>query len=128
MALTHVTSVRNALADQIDTLVNTGAGTEGDIIIEQSSGPTTLVTINFQDPAFGAAASGTITLQGVPLSNTAAATGTADRFQVRDQNDAEVFRGTVTATSGGGDIELDNTSISSGQTVQIDSLTYSASA
>ncbi len=129
MALTHTTATRNTLADEIDTLVNTGTtDAGGDIIIEESAGPTTLATITFQNPAFGAASSGTITLAGVPLSNTASATGTANRFQIRNRDNTEVFRGTVTATSGGGDIELDNTSINSGQTVQITSLTYSASA
>jgi len=126
MALTHIAAMRNTLADAVDAAINTGAGTEGDIIIK--AGGTTLVTINFQDPAFGVAAAGVITLQGVPLNANASATGVADGFDIRDQDNAVVVSDTVTGTGGGGDIELDNTSITSGQNVEITSLTYAASA
>jgi hypothetical protein len=36
------------------------------------------------------------------------------------------MQGTVTVTSGGGDIEIDNTSINSGQSVNITSWTWTA--
>lgn len=126
MALTHVVGVRNILADAIDTLVNAGAGSFGDIIIK--AGGVTLVTIDFLATAFGVAAGGTITLAGTPLNANAAAGGTADGFEIRDKDNNEIFSGTVTGTSGGGDIELDSTSISNGQNVELTSFTYSASA
>lgn len=125
MAITHATATRNVLADAIDAQVNAGtADLGGDLDIKASS--TTLVEITFQDPAFGAAAAGVITLAGVPLSNTAVAAGVADNFDVKSRDNVIIFTGTATLTSGGGDIELDNTNIAIGQTVEITSLTYTA--
>lgn len=123
MALTHSTATRSTLADAFDDVVNTGAGTATLVI---KDGATPLVTIDLQSPAFGAASSGVITLAGVPLSATASAGGTADGFDIEDRDGTVVASGTVTATGGGGDIELDNTSIASDQTVEITSLTYTA--
>lgn len=116
------------MADTVDDQVNAGStDANGDLIIEESSGPTTLATIELNDPAFGAASSGSMTLDGLPKSDTSADnTGTADRFTVRDKNNAKVFDGSVTGTGGGGDMELDNTSINSGQTVEITSFDYTA--
>ncbi len=127
MALTHVTAVRNTLANAITTAVDAGAGTAV-MRIEDSTGPTTLVDFNLQDPSYGAAAGGTITLNGTPIGATASGTGTADRFLVLSQGGSEVFRGTVTGSGGGGDIEVDNPNIVSGQTASLDSHTYSSSA
>jgi len=127
MSLVHTTTVRNTLADAIDDAVNQGSGA-GNIIVMESD-DTVLSEITLDDPAFGAASSGTITLAGVPLEDTSAdATGTAAKFQFRDSDDTEIFEGTITATGGGGDIEIDNTSIASGQIVRLTSYTYSASA
>jgi hypothetical protein len=124
MAITHVASVRNNLADRIDELVNTGAGT-AKLQIETTGGGTVLATINLQNPAFGAAAAGIITLQGTPLSDTDAdATGTAAEFAVTDRDGADVFRGSV-GTSGE-DINLSQTDVEAGDTVTITSFTYEA--
>lgn len=125
MALTHATAVRNALADLIDSLINTGSGTSK---IRFRDGSSTIVDIDLQDPAFGAASSGVITLQGTPLSALAANTGDIDNFQILDQNGTVIVSGTVTATLGGGDIEINNISVNSGQEVAITSLTYEAPA
>lgn len=127
MAISHSTSARNAMADSVDDTVNAGTtDAGGDFVIIESAGPTDLVSMILQDPAFGAAASGVITLAGTPLSNTADATGTADKFELRDRDNGLVVDGTVTATGGGGDVEIDNTSIASGQTVELTSLTWTA--
>ncbi|ULQ45880.1 hypothetical protein JN531_012295 [Flagellatimonas centrodinii] len=127
MAISHSNAARNAMADAVDAQVNTGsADASGDFVLIASGGPTDLVSIVLQDPAFGAAASGVITLAGTPLSNTASATGTTDTFEIRDKDNGVVIDGTVTATGGGGDVEIDNTSIASGQTVELSSLTWTA--
>lgn len=127
MALVHVTAVRNTLADAIDTAVNTGAGTA--TIEFQTAGSVEVATINLGNPAFGAAASGTITLNAT--TDDTNATGNASpvtKFVLKDRDGAEVLTGSVTATSGGGDIELSAVIIGAGSTVSITSLTYSASA
>lgn len=127
MALTHVTTVRNTLAEAIRTAVDTGGGT-AILRIEDSTGPTTLMDFNLLDPAYGAPAAGTITLNGTPIGSTAVGSGTADRFLVFSKASSEVFRGTVTGTGGGGDLEIDNPNIVVGQTGSLDSHNYSASA
>lgn len=90
---------------------------------------TLLVTIALAATAFGAAnSSGTATLASTPRSGTGAAAGTAGWFRVLSGGGATVFDGQVTATGGGGQLELDNTSIAVGQTVNISSLTYTQPA
>lgn len=125
MAITHATATRNALADQVDTLVNTGAGTA---LFRLRASTTTITDFSLQNPAFGAASSGTITLQGTPIVAAAGASGTVDNFQVLDRDGTLVFSGSVTAGGGGGDVTIDNTSVNNGQDCSLDSFTYSAPA
>jgi len=118
--------MRDTFSDALDAAVNTGSGT-ATLVIKDAA--VVAATINLQNPAFGASSSGVITLQGVPLSTTASASvSDADGFDIEDRDGTVVLSGTITATSGGGDIELDNTNIASGQTVEITSLTYTAPA
>lgn len=127
MALTHVTSVRNTLADAIDTACNAGSTNSAARLIIMTSGDAEVATLNMADPAFGAASSGAITA-GTISDDTNATGGTAALFKIQDKDNNEVYRGTVTATGGGGDLELSSTSISAGDTVSISSLVYTASA
>ena len=127
MTISHSTSARNSLADQIDTLVNGGStDPQGDLVLIESAGPSDLVEFNLQDPAFGAASSGTITLQGTTISTTADAAGTVDQFEVRDKDNSVIYSGTVTSTGGGGDLEMDNTTVTNGQSVELTSHSYTA--
>lgn len=65
-------------------------------------------------------ASGVLTFSGVPLSATAVGTGTAAHYRINDSAGTTCHeQGTITATGGGGDMTIDNTSIATGQTVQI---------
>lgn len=127
MSVTHATAVRSALADLIDTLVNTGTTNAGGILRLRDS-TTTIVDFDLADPAFGAAASGVITLAGVPIAATAAASGDVDNAQLLDQDEGVVLSCSVTATGGGGDIEVSNISIANGQDCSLTSLTYTAPA
>ena len=123
MALTHSTTARNALADQIDTLVNAGAGTAKMRI--KTSADAVLVEFSLQNPSFAAPSNGQITLTGTPISATAAASGTASKFDILDRDGNFVLDGTVGTSNA--DAIIDNTSISSGQTVNLNSMTYTAS-
>lgn len=119
MAITTITTAtRNAIADLIDDLINTGStDATGDFQILDD--PIVAVEIAFQNPAFGAAASGVITLAGVPLSAAATASvPLADLALLRNRNNVEVVRGDVTL-GGTGAVTLTNTNIASGQTVRI---------
>lgn len=128
MALTHTTAVRNGLADYIDDQVNAGTTDAGGDLVFETSGDVAVATINLQDPAFGAAANGVITLAGTPLEDTNAAGGTIDHFIIQSRDNVEVFQGTVTVTSGGGDIEITSLTIAATEIVRLTSFTYTASA
>lgn len=125
MALTHATALRNTLADAVDTAANAGTGAAQVVIM--TSGDVEVATLTMSDPAFGAASSGSITA-GTISDDTNATGGTAALFKIQDSAGTEVYRGTVTATGGGGDLELSSTNISAGDTVSIGSLVYTASA
>lgn len=74
-----------------------------------------------------AAASGTKSLSGTPLATTGITAGTAGHFALMDNAGTTChMQGTVTATGGGGDLTLDNTSIASAQAVNITSFVLTA--
>jgi len=129
MALTHVTAIRNQLADLVVNAIDDGtmAG-NGEIQIGTAAFGAILATIEFQNPAFGNAAGGTATMSGAPLEDSnATGGGVAAVFRTRDRDDVEVFQGTVTLVAGGGDMELSSTTINNGDAVRINSFTYTAS-
>mgnify|MGYP000992978288 FL=1 len=67
-----------------------------------------------------AAASGGSKAKSGTWSNTASAAGTAGYFRIYDSTGTTChMQGSVTATGGGGDLQLDNVSIANGQTVTI---------
>ena len=116
------TGARNAAADAIADLSDAGAAA-GYIEIRtgtQPAGPgsaatgTLLATVTLGDPAFGAASTGVCTLAGLPITATGAGDGTAGYFRLYDSNDLAIMDGSVTAEGGGGQIELNTTTISTG--------------
>ena len=125
MAVTHPTAVRTAIADfVVDQLdVNTPPGK----LIMQTAGGATVATLNFANPAFGAAASGTATA-GAIVADTNAVGGTVAKAELRQGAGTPIVLCSVTTTGGGGDIQLNSVVISAGQQVSITSLTYSAPA
>jgi hypothetical protein len=124
MAVTHPAAVRDVIANAVCDSIDDGAG--AGTLIFQTSGDVEVATCTFSDPAFGAASSGTCTASTI-TDDTSAAGGTTTKFKIQDSNSADKgFAGSVTATSGGGDIELSSTTIGVGDTVSVTSLTYSA--
>ncbi len=136
MAVRVYNAVSEASCDAIVDLVDGGAS-NGVVRIFTGAQPaingaltgTVLVEFALQDPAFGAAAasgSGAVaTLAGTPISEDAAlATGTAGYGAILDSDDNVLWTGTVTASGGGGDFEIDNTSITIGQEVQLTAFTF----
>jgi hypothetical protein len=126
MAITHLTAVRNALADLIDDLVNAGAGDNGTLALIESAGPTDIVEFDFNATAFGAASDGVITLADTPIEGTASASGTVNLFEVRDADGGVVYTGSVTESGGGGDLIIDNAEINATQSVNLTSHSYTA--
>lgn len=89
---------------------------------------TLLATLTLSDPAFGAAADanpgGRATASTITGDTSADNTVTAGYFRALDSNGVCIIQGTVTATSGGGDLELNSTSINSGVAVNVTSWTF----
>ena len=131
MALTHIVAVRNGLTNYVVDLLDVGAGANGDLVITNASG-TELAVLGLSNPAFDASGSAGGNSDGVATaesitSDTSAVAGTAAIYIMRDCDDNEVWRGTVTATGGGGDLEMSSVSFGTGDTVSITSFTYESS-
>lgn len=120
MALTLSTAARNAACDAVVDLIDGGTTDAGGDLVIMDSASNELVVFQLQNPAFGNAASGTASLQGVPISATASASGTASQAKLRDRNNTDVITGLTVGTSNA-DVIIDNTSINSGQTVNLNS-------
>lgn len=131
------TAARDAAVNAVVDLVDVGTtNAEGRLRIYTGTQPATandtigtstlLVEILLAAPAaYGASSSGSAALLSTPRSAAAVAAGTAGWFRVVNRNAVGVFDGAVTGTGGGGELELDNTSIASAQTVNVNSLAYS---
>jgi hypothetical protein len=127
-------SARNAMLDALTALSNAGAG-PAVAQIRSGSQPasadnaatgTVLATFTFSDPAFGAAVAGVATVDVTPaLTVAASATGTAGWYRLMDSNAATVIDGSVTATGGGGDMQINDTGLVSTVGVTITGWTIS---
>jgi len=132
MALQYSVAVRNAKLDAVETTVGVSAvlkirtGAAPANVAAADSG-TVLATLSLPSDWMAAASSGTKALSGTWQDASADATGTAAHFRIyaSDGTTAHI-QGTVTATGGGGDMTLDNTSIASGQSVTVTSFTLTA--
>jgi hypothetical protein len=125
MAMGFVTALRNACLDAINAAINGGAGA-GKIRIYDGSRPATggavtnlLAELVCSDPAAAAAAAGVLTFSAITADASADATGTATWFRIVDSTNAFVLDGSVSATGGGGDLQLNTTSIVAGANVSI---------
>jgi len=124
MALTLETVLRNVLADAIDTELNTGAGTSNMKL--ETSGDVEVATINFQNPAFGAAATGVITLSGVPLQDASATGGVVAQFSLFDRDGTKQLEGVVAVS--GQDLDLSSLTVGATDTVELTSFTITVPA
>ena len=149
MALQFSTAVRNAILEAIEVTMNgqtlaggTGAGGSitgtaaapklriytGAAPANPAAAATGTLLVDMTLPTdWTAAASGGVKALSGTWQTTASAAGTAGYYRIVDNAGTTCHeQGTVTATGGGGDLTLDNTSIASGQTVTITSKTLTA--
>lgn len=123
MAVTHPTAVRDGIAnfvvDQLDE------GTPPGTLVFQTSGDVEVATLTFSTTAFGASSSGVATANAI-TQDTSATGGTVAKVRLKNAAGTDKIIGSVTATGGGGDIELNSVVISAGQAVSVTSLTYTA--
>ena len=126
MTLTHTNAARTVMADTCVDLLEVGTtDAAGDLMI-MTSGDSEVSIHLLTNPAFGGASNGVAAAAAI-ADDTDANGGTAAKLMFQDRDNDEVFRGSVTATSGGGDIELDNVIVGAGVTVSITSFSYNAS-
>ena len=132
MAFQFSTTSRNASLDAIETAVGTSAVLKirtGTVPADcgTADAGSVLATLSLPSDWMADASSGSKSKSGTWEDASADATGTAAHFRIYANDGTTVhMQGTITATGGGGDMTLDNTSIASGQQVTITSFTLSA--
>lgn len=115
----------NAAADAIAPLHNSGF-----LRLYASNGGDLLVEFNFAATAFGAAVAGVATANAIASSTGLAAAGTGTNvtwYETYKSDGTTLIReGAVTHTSGGGDVKMDNVNVAENQTVNVSSVTITA--
>lgn len=122
MALTFATGIKAARASAV--LAKISSGTGPGILKWMTTANATLVTFNLPEPEGVVSATG-ITWDFSPAVTAAAGnTGTAGKYRLTNSAGAFAIEGTITASGGGGDLEITNTSVASGQSCSMTSLVY----
>lgn len=129
MAIQLSTAVRNARLDAIETTI----GTSAVLKIRTGAPPancgtadsgTVLATLSLPSDYMAAASGGSKAKSGTWEDTSADNTGTAAHFRLYASDGTTChMQGTVTATGGGGDMTVDNTSFASGQAFTVTSFT-----
>ena len=136
MAIQLAVSTRDARLDAIETDIGTSAkmaiytGSMPSNCAADTTG-TKLAEFDLASDWAASATGGAKSLNNLPLTTTGAAAGSAGYFRLFTNAQSTTpgvgtpcqMQGTITATGGGGDMTLDNTSIASGQTVNVTSFT-----
>lgn len=132
MALQYSTAVRNAKLDAVETSIGVSAvlkirtGAPPADCAAADSG-TVLATLNLPSDWMAAAAAGAKSKTGTWEDTSADAAGTAGHFRIYDSGGTVCgMQGTVTATGGGGDMTVDNTSFAVAQDVLVTGFTLTA--
>lgn len=118
------TVMRNALADAFDARVNLNASPA--YMRLETAADAEVATITFQDPAFGAASGGVITLLGVPLEDTTATGGTVAQGSIYDGGAAKLAE--AAAATSGQPITMSSLVVGVGETVTLTALTVTVPA
>jgi len=130
MAFQFSVAARNAALDAIETTIGSTVTLE----IRSGAVPancaaadsgTVLATMTLPADWLAAASAGSKALSGTWQDLSADNAGTAGHFRVKVSATCHI-QGTVTATGGGGDMTLDNTSIAAGQQITITAFTITA--
>jgi len=137
MALRISTAARNAMVSAVTALADAGSGA-AHVRIYTGTQPATpattasgtlLLDIPLNDPSFAAPSTGVATGDVTPEpTDDGITTGTAGWFRLLDSNDVAILDGAVTGTGGGGECTLSTTSITTGLTVNLTSITLTQPA
>jgi hypothetical protein len=126
------TTLRNNMMGQYESTI----GTSPKLQLRSGAAPancaaadsgTLLAEITLPSDWLTAPSAGAVALSG-SWAGTGAAAGTVAHYRLKDSAGTTCHeQGTVTATGGGGDLTVDNTSIASGQAVSVTSWTRTQS-
>lgn len=111
--------LQNVLADAITAEIDTGAGTS--FLRFETSGDAEVAEIDFQNPSFGAAAAGVITLLGVTLSDLSAVGGVTVQASIFDRDATKQLE--MTVGTSGTEIIITSTTIAATEQVDLTALT-----
>jgi hypothetical protein len=132
MALQYSVAVRNAQLDALETTVGATAvlkiftGSPPANVAAADSG-SLLVSATLPSDWMAAASSGSKAKSGTWEDTSADGTGNAGHWRLYASDGTTAHaQGTITVTGGGGDMTLDNISITTGQNVTVTSFTISA--
>lgn len=130
MAIQKSVAVRNARLDAIETAIGAGAilkirtGAQPANCAAADSG-TVLATLTLPADWMAAASGGVKAMAGTWQDGSADGTGTAGHYRIYASDGTTCgSQGTVTATSGGGDMEVQNTSFATGQAFSVTSFSW----
>lgn len=131
MSVQYSTTVRNGIVDAIESNIGTApklrfyTGAAPANCAAAATG-TLLVEMALPSDWMNNSSGGAKTQLGTWQANATAA-GTAGHYRIYDTAGTTCHeQGTLTLTAGGGDMELDNTNIASGQTVTVTTKTITA--
>lgn len=132
MAFQYSVTVRNNKLDSFETTVGTSArmkiftGSPPADCATADSG-TLLADLTLPTDWMAAASAGTKAKSGTWQDASADGTGTAGYFRIYESTAVTCHaQGTITITSGGGDMEVDNTSFATGQSFTVTTFTITA--
>lgn len=125
MTLQYSTTLRNAKLDAIETTI----GSSPTLEIRTGAQPascgstdtgTLLATVNLPTDWMTAASSAVKAMNGTWSTSAASGDGTAGHFRIKASTTCHM-QGSVTGTTGGGDMTVDNTSFAAGQAFSVTS-------
>jgi hypothetical protein len=129
MAIQMSAAVRNARLDAIESTIGATAvlkiltGAQGANVAAGTTG-TVLATITLPSDWMAAASGGSKAKSGTWEDTSADATGTAAHFELFASDGTTLHMiGSVTATGGGGDMTVDSTSFTAGQSFTVTTFT-----
>jgi hypothetical protein len=124
MSVTYDATTQNSRMSSSLTRIDNNASA-AKLEIGTAAMATVLVSITLSKPSFSLTTN-VLTMLGVPKSGSASNTGTAAAARIRDGGNSDIITGLTVGTSGS-DINLNSTSITSGQTVTITAFTITHS-
>jgi len=132
MALQYSVSVRNAKLDAVETTIGATAvlkmfsGSPPANCAAADSG-TVIATLTLPSDWMAAASSGSKAKSGTWEDTSADNAGTLGHWRLYESTATTCHaQGTITATGGGGDMTVDNTSVTAGQAITVTGFTLTA--